>query len=176
MCIGNEKINLCMNMKAVSMVCQLSGLRFLSKASEGRSINTEPAQPQPRSQLSAVPCLAQSSEAGRGLHFTNSEENHSVGLRTPPSEDALKHGIGLVTSETEYTLCDQREKTCVLGERAKPQGRLDKSILYFIHVFFCTDFDKCQMLKNDSCQVMLLKLLKTFYIKRHHLLEFKDCK
>ena len=45
MCIGNEKINLCMNMKAVSMVCQLSGLRFLSKASEGRSINTEPAQP-----------------------------------------------------------------------------------------------------------------------------------
>ena len=123
-----------------------------------------------------MPCLAQSSEAGRGLHFTNSEENHSVGLRTPPSEDALKHGIGLVTSETEYTLCDCREKTCVLGERAKPQGRLDKSILYFIHVFFCTDFDKCQMLKNDSCQVMLLKFLKTFYIKRHHLLEFKDCK
>ena len=42
---GNGRINLCMNMKAVSMVCPLSGLSFLSKASEGRRINTEPAQP-----------------------------------------------------------------------------------------------------------------------------------
>ena len=49
-------------------------------------------------------------------------------------------------------------------------------ILSMYFLFFCTDFYKCQMLKNDSCQVTIQKFEKNFYIKRHHLLEFKDCK
>ena len=61
-----------------------------------------------------------------------------------------------------------------LNRKADSRNRYCILSMYFL--LFCTDFYKCQMLKNDSCQVTIQKFEKTFYIKRHHLLEFKDCK